>query len=105
MLLFLLVFQLVFGHFYATKQIFDSVRVEYEYEVNSVFGLNSKYADFSPVWHYTDLVFASDREWDYNNYGESNWNKSKKMMRGMKGNRKFRRQMQSMMDLDDNIGM
>jgi signal recognition particle subunit SRP54 len=33
------------------------------------------------------------------------WNKSKKMMRGMKGNRKFRRQMQSMMDLDDNIGM
>jgi signal recognition particle subunit SRP54 len=33
------------------------------------------------------------------------WNKSKKMMRGMKGNRKFRRQMQSMMDLDDDIGM
>ncbi|MCP2507655.1 MAG: signal recognition particle receptor subunit alpha [Candidatus Thalassarchaeaceae archaeon] len=33
------------------------------------------------------------------------WNKSKKMMRGMKGNRKFRRQMQTMMDLDDDIGM
>jgi len=33
------------------------------------------------------------------------WNKSKKMMRGMKGNRKFRRQMQSMMDLDDDLGM
>ena len=29
------------------------------------------------------------------------WNKSKKMMRGMKGNRQFRRQMQSMMDVDD----
>ena len=25
------------------------------------------------------LVFASDREWNYNNYGESNWNKSKKI--------------------------
>ena len=33
------------------------------------------------------------------------WNKSKKMMRGMKGNRKFRKQMQSMMDIDDGIGM
>ena len=77
--LFLLVFQFMFSHIYATTQIFDSVRVEYEYEVNSVFGLNSKYADFSPVWHYTDLVFASDREWNYNNYGESNWNKSKKI--------------------------
>ncbi len=33
------------------------------------------------------------------------WNKSKKMMRGMKGNRKFRRQMQSMMDFDDDLGM
>jgi signal recognition particle subunit SRP54 len=33
------------------------------------------------------------------------WNKSKKMMRGMKGNRKFRKQMQSMMDIDDGFGM
>ncbi|MAV60081.1 MAG: signal recognition particle protein [Euryarchaeota archaeon] len=33
------------------------------------------------------------------------WNKSKKMMRGMKGNRKFRKQMQSMMDIDDDFGM
>ena len=29
------------------------------------------------------------------------WNKSKKMMKGMKGDRKMRRQMQSMMDIDD----
>ena len=29
------------------------------------------------------------------------WNKSRKMMRGMKGNRQFRRQMQSMMDVED----
>lgn len=34
------------------------------------------------------------------------WNKSKKMMRGMKGDRRFRRQMQSMMDFDENdLGM
>ena len=29
------------------------------------------------------------------------WNKSKKMMKGMKGDRKMRRQMQSMMNIDD----
>jgi signal recognition particle subunit SRP54 len=29
------------------------------------------------------------------------WNRSKKMMRGMKGDRKMRRQMQSMLDVDD----
>ena len=29
------------------------------------------------------------------------WNKSRKMMRGMKGDRKMRRQMQSMMNVDD----
>ena len=29
------------------------------------------------------------------------WNRSRKMMRGMKGDRRFRRQMQSMMDFDD----
>ncbi len=34
------------------------------------------------------------------------WNRSKKMMRGMKGDRRFRKQMQSMMDLDDvDLGM
>tara|TARA_B100001173_G_C16026689_1_gene564415 strand:+ start:2577 stop:4025 length:1449 start_codon:yes stop_codon:yes gene_type:complete len=34
------------------------------------------------------------------------WNRSKKMMRGMKGDRRFRRQMQSMMDFDDSeLGM
>ena len=34
------------------------------------------------------------------------WNRSRKMMRGMKGDRRFRRQMQSMMDFDDSeLGM
>ena len=41
--------------------------------MSSVFGLNTKYAEFSPVWYHTELIFASDREWNYNNLGESNW--------------------------------
>jgi outer membrane protein OmpA-like peptidoglycan-associated protein len=70
-------FQLIIVDFYSIEQVYDSVRVEYEYEVNNVFGLNSKHADFSPVWYHTDLIFSSDREWDYNNYGESNWENDK----------------------------
>ena len=73
----LLFFQLIVVEFYSIKQIYDSVRIEYEYEVNNVFGINSKYAEFSPVWYHTDLIFSSDREWDYNNYGESNWDNNK----------------------------
>jgi len=34
----------------------------------------------------------------------SQWNRSKKMMRGMRGDRKLRRQMQSMMDFDGDLG-
>ncbi len=33
------------------------------------------------------------------------WNRSKKMMRGIKGDRRFRRQMQSMMDVDEDLGL
>ena len=77
--LILLFFQLLSVEFYSMKQIYDSVRIEYEYEVYSVFGLNSKYAEFSPVWYHTDLILSSDREWDYINYGESNWENNKKI--------------------------
>jgi signal recognition particle subunit SRP54 len=33
------------------------------------------------------------------------WNRSKKMMRGIKGDRRFRRQMQSMMGVDEDLGL
>ena len=58
---------------FSAKQLDDSIRVEKEYVVNKVYGLNSKYTEFSPVWYNTELVFASDREWDYNTLGEANW--------------------------------
>jgi len=51
----------------------DSIKVEIEYEVFNVFGINTKYAEFSPVWHKTNLIFASDREWDNLLAGESSW--------------------------------
>ena len=58
---------------FSLPQSYDSVRVEVEFQVSSVFGLNTKYAEFSPVWYHTELIFASGREWNYNNLGESNW--------------------------------
>jgi signal recognition particle subunit SRP54 len=33
------------------------------------------------------------------------WNRSKKMMRGIKGDRRLRRQMQSMMGVDEDLGL
>lgn len=75
----LAIFMLILTPCYCFNQVYDSVRVELEYEVKSVYGLNTKYAEFSPVWYNTNLIFSSDREWDYNNFGESNWSKNKKV--------------------------
>ena len=33
------------------------------------------------------------------------WNKSRKMMKGIRGDRKMRRQMQSMLNFDEDLGM
>ena len=65
----LAIFMLILTPCYCFNQVYDSVRVELEYEVKSVYGLNTKYAEFSPVWYNTNLIFSSDREWDYNNFG------------------------------------
>jgi len=51
----------------------DTIKIEIEYKVHNVFGINTKYAEFSPVWHKTNLIFASDREWDNLLAGESSW--------------------------------
>ena len=51
----------------------DTIKIEIEYKVYNVFGINTKYAEFSPVWHKTNLIFASDREWDNLLAGESSW--------------------------------
>ena len=58
---------------YANVEGNDTARVEMEFEVFNVFGLNTKYSEFSPVWYHTDLIFSSDREWNNNLLGESNW--------------------------------
>lgn len=50
---------------------------EIEFEVKNVFGLNSDYAEFSPVLHNQQLIFASDREYDITSYGEGNWKHTK----------------------------
>ena len=51
----------------------DTIKIEIEYKVYNVFGINTKYAEFSPVWHKTNLIFASDREWENLLAGESSW--------------------------------
>lgn len=47
------------------------------FEVHNVYGLNSEYAEFSPVLFKNELVFASDRVFDYRNIGEDNWEANK----------------------------
>jgi len=50
---------------------------EIEFEVKNVYGLNSKYAEFSPVIFNQKLIFASDREYDITSFGEGNWEHNK----------------------------
>lgn len=50
---------------------------EVEFEVHNVYGLNSEYSEFSPVFYKNELVFASDREYDFRNLGEDNWEANK----------------------------
>lgn len=50
---------------------------EVVFEVHNVYGLNSEYAEFSPVLFKSELVFASDRVFDYRNLGEDNWEANK----------------------------
>jgi outer membrane protein OmpA-like peptidoglycan-associated protein len=47
-----------------------------EYNVYNVHGLNSQFAEFSPVLFKQDFVFASNRQYDFNNIGEDNWSKT-----------------------------
>ncbi len=48
-----------------------------EYEIFKVYGLNSEYAEFSPVMYKSDFIFASDRQYDFNIIGEDNWSHTK----------------------------
>ncbi len=50
---------------------------EIEFEVKKVYGLNSTYSDFSPVLYQQQIIFASDREYNFNSFGEGNWEHSK----------------------------
>ena len=57
----------------------DSLRVKKEriFEVFSTYGLNSNYSEISPVFYNTELIFCSDREWNKNTYGMSDWHETK----------------------------
>lgn len=56
----------------------DSLRAKKEriFEVFETFGLNSTYSDISPVFFNTELVFCSNREWNKNTYGMSDWSET-----------------------------
>ena len=56
----------------------DSLRVKKEriFEVFETFGLNQSYSDISPVFFNTELVFCSNREWNKNTYGMSDWSET-----------------------------
>ena len=56
----------------------DSLRVKKEriFEVFNTYGLNSSYSEISPVFYNSELVFCSNREWNKNTFGESDWHET-----------------------------
>jgi outer membrane protein OmpA-like peptidoglycan-associated protein len=57
----------------------DSVKVKKEriFEVFNTYGLNSEYSEISPIFYNKELVFCSNREWNKNTFGESDWHQTK----------------------------
>lgn len=62
---------------FAQHEAILNTKVETSYEVKKIKGLNSSYSDFSPVIMGKYLLFASDRDFDYVNWGENRWKKKK----------------------------
>ena len=57
----------------------DSLRVKKEriFEVFNTYGINSEYSEISPVFYNSELLFCSNREWNKNTFGESDWHDTK----------------------------
>jgi outer membrane protein OmpA-like peptidoglycan-associated protein len=47
-----------------------------EFEVFHVHGLNSQFSEFSPVLINQEIIFASNRQYNFNSIGEDNWSKN-----------------------------
>lgn len=56
-----------------------NTRVDITYEVKKVNRINSENTEFGAVINGNDFIFVSDREFDYVQYGESNWKKKKRL--------------------------
>ncbi|MFZ5551626.1 MAG: OmpA family protein [Bacteroidota bacterium] len=54
-----------------------TTKVETTYEVKKLTGINSNWSEFSPFIFDNHLIFASDRDFDYLNWGENRWSKNK----------------------------
>ncbi|MBM77867.1 MAG: hypothetical protein CL846_05245 [Crocinitomicaceae bacterium] len=56
----------------------DSLKVRKEriFEVFNTYGLNSNYSEICPVFYNSELVFCSNREWNKNTLGESDWSET-----------------------------
>lgn len=56
----------------------DSLKVRKEriFEVFNTYGLNSNYSEICPVFYNSELVFCSNREWNNNTLGESDWSET-----------------------------
>ncbi len=52
------------------------VRKERNFEVFNTYGLNSNYSEICPVFYNSELVFCSNREWNNNTLGESDWSET-----------------------------
>lgn len=59
-----------------TSQTYKVEEVSYEFVVEEIMGINSKYDDFSPVLFNDQLIFTSGRESNLVLQGENNWGKT-----------------------------
>ena len=68
-----------FIHNFSYGNYGDSLRIKKEkiFEVFSTYGINSQYSEISPIFYNSELVFCSDREWNKNTFGESDWHETK----------------------------
>lgn len=76
-LLHIFFFSIICSNAIAQHEAILNTTVETHYTVKKINGLNSTYSEFSPVVYGDILLFTSDRDFDYLNWGENRWKKRK----------------------------
>ena len=58
-----------------SAQTYEVLEVQLDAKIQPIDGINTKWAEFSPVLVGDDMYFTSSRQFNQNNLGEDNWEK------------------------------